>query len=67
MNIVEKRFAGRQVDSAADGDMSGTISICIGLVAALVIYALGSALLLQGVGASAAQTKVPAEMSFLGP
>ena len=68
MSVVEKRFAGRHADYVAnDADMSATISICVGLVVALAIYVLGSAILLQGVGGSVPQNEVPTETSFLGP
>jgi len=72
MSVVEKRFAGRHAARHAeyvvnDGDMSATTSICVGLVVALAIYVLGSAILLQGVGGSVPQNRVPTETSFLGP
>ena len=43
MSIVEKRSAGRDVDPLAEGaEMSPVTSICVGLVLALVIYALAT-------------------------
>jgi F0F1-type ATP synthase membrane subunit c/vacuolar-type H+-ATPase subunit K len=68
MSIVEKRSAAHHVDYVfEDGEMSATTSICVGLVVALAIYVLGSALLLQGVGAGVTQNRVPAETWFVGP
>jgi hypothetical protein len=68
MSVVEKRLAAHTVDYVVDDvEMSATTSICVGLVVALAIYVLGSALLLQGGGASVTKDKVPAETSFVGP
>jgi F0F1-type ATP synthase membrane subunit c/vacuolar-type H+-ATPase subunit K len=69
MSIVEKGFAPRRVDSIARSErMFAQICICLEiLVAALAIYALGLAILLQAPAASPTQTKAPAVMSFVGP
>jgi hypothetical protein len=68
MSIVEKRSAARDLDDlAGGGEMSPATSVCIGLVLALVIYALGSAILLRDPDATVPQNKVQAEMSFVGP
>ena len=69
MSIVETRFAARRVDSVARNErMFAATCICVEiLVAALAIYALGSAILLQAPAASPPQTKAPAVMSFVGP
>jgi F0F1-type ATP synthase membrane subunit c/vacuolar-type H+-ATPase subunit K len=69
MSIVEKRSAARRVDSVAQNErMFSTTCICVEiLVAALAIYALGSAILLQAPAASPSQIKVPTEMSVVGP
>jgi F0F1-type ATP synthase membrane subunit c/vacuolar-type H+-ATPase subunit K len=69
MSIVEKRSAARRVDSVAQNDrMFSATCICVEiLVAALAIYALGSAILLKAPAASPSQIKVPAEMSVVGP
>ena len=49
--IVEKRSVAHHVAYVVeDRDMSATTSICLGLVEALAIYILGSAVLLQDVG-----------------
>ena len=46
MSIVEKRSAAHDVDDlAGDWEMSPVTSICVGLVLALAIYVLGSAIL----------------------
>jgi hypothetical protein len=65
MSIVDKLSAEYGV--AQDGELSATTSICVGLVVALAIYVIGSALLLQKFSASAPQSEAQAEMSFLGP
>jgi F0F1-type ATP synthase membrane subunit c/vacuolar-type H+-ATPase subunit K len=69
MSIVETRFAPRRVDSVARNErMFAATCICVEiLVAALAIYALGSAILLQAPAASPPQSKAPAAMSFVGP
>jgi hypothetical protein len=68
MSIVEKRSAAHHVDDLAeDGEMSPVTSICIGLVVALAVYVLGSAILLRDPAATVQQNKVPAEASFVGP
>ena len=69
MNIVEKRSPARRVDSVAQNErMFSATCICVEiLVAALAIYALGSAILLKAPAASPSQIKVPAEMSLVGP
>jgi F0F1-type ATP synthase membrane subunit c/vacuolar-type H+-ATPase subunit K len=69
MSIVETRFAARRVDSVARNErMFAATCICVEiLVAALAIYALGSAILLQAPAASPPQNKAPAAMSFVGP
>jgi len=68
MSIVEKRSAGRDVDPLAEGaEMSPVTNICVGLVLALVIYALGSAILLRDPNTTVPQNKVPAETPFVGP
>jgi hypothetical protein len=66
--IVEKRSAARHGDYVVeDTDMSATTSICLGLVVALVIYVLGSAVLLQDVGGGAPRNNASFERSFLCP
>jgi hypothetical protein len=68
MSIVEKRSAAHEVDYVGgDGEMSPVTSICVGLVLALAIYVLGSAILLRDPDATVPQNKAPAEMSFVGP
>jgi hypothetical protein len=68
MSIVEKRSAAHDVDDLAeDGEMSPATSICIGLVVALAVYVLGSAILLRDPDATVQQNKAPAEASFVGP
>jgi hypothetical protein len=69
MSIVEKRFAARRVDSVAQNErMFAATCICVEiLVAALAIYALGSAILLRAPAVSPPQGKAPAVMSFVGP
>jgi F0F1-type ATP synthase membrane subunit c/vacuolar-type H+-ATPase subunit K len=69
MSIVEKRSAARRVDSVAQNErMFAATCICVEiLVAALAIYALGSAILLQAPAASLSHIKVPAEISVVGP
>jgi F0F1-type ATP synthase membrane subunit c/vacuolar-type H+-ATPase subunit K len=69
MSIVEKRSAGRRGNSLAQNErMFAATCICVEiLVAALAIYALGSAILLKAPAASPPQSKVQAEMSFVGP
>ncbi len=68
MSIVEKRSAAHDVDDlAGDHEMSPATSICMALVLALVIYVLGSAILLRDPDATVPQNKVQAEMSFVGP
>jgi hypothetical protein len=69
MSIVEKRSAGRRGNYVAQNErMFAATCICVEiLVAALAIYALGSAILLEAPTASPPQSKVPAEMSFVGP
>jgi F0F1-type ATP synthase membrane subunit c/vacuolar-type H+-ATPase subunit K len=68
MSIVEKRSAARRADYVAQNERMFTATcICLEiLVAALAIYALGSAILLQTPSASPSQSKVPAEMSVVG-
>ena len=67
MSIVEKRSAARRVDSVAQNErMFSATCICVEiLVAALAIYALISAILLEPPAASA--SKAPAGISFVGP
>jgi hypothetical protein len=68
MSIVEKRSVAREADYlAGDEEISPMTSICIGLVLALAIYVLGSAILLRDPGATAPQNKVPVEALFVGP
>jgi hypothetical protein len=68
MSIIERRSAEYAASAAAqDGEMSATTSICVGLVMALAIYVIGSALLLHTFSASVPRGEAPAEMSFLGP
>ena len=68
MSIVEERSAGRDVDPLAEGaEMSPVTSICVGLVLALVIYGLGSAILLRDPNTTVPHNKVSAETSFVGP
>ncbi len=68
MSIVEKRSVAHDVDDlAGDWEMSPVTSICVGLVLALAIYVLGSAILFRGPDATVPQDKVPAETSFVGP
>ncbi len=69
MSIVEKRSAARRVNPVARNErMFAATCICVEiLVAALAIYALGSAILLEAPAASPPQSKVPAGMSFVGP
>jgi F0F1-type ATP synthase membrane subunit c/vacuolar-type H+-ATPase subunit K len=69
MSIFEKRSTARVVNHVAQNErMFAATCICVEmLVAALAIYALGSAILLQAPRASPQQSKVPAEMSFVGP
>jgi hypothetical protein len=68
MSIVEKRSVAHDVDDLAwDGEMSPVTSICVGLVLALAIYVLGSAILFRDADATVPQDKVPAETSFVGP
>jgi hypothetical protein len=68
MSIVEKRSVAHDVDDlAGDGEMSPVTSICVGLVLALAIYVLGSAILFRDPDATVPQDKVPAETSFVGP
>ena len=68
MSIVEKRSAAHDVDDlAGDWEMSPVTSICVGLVLALAIYVLGSAILFRDPDATVPQDKVPAETSFVGP
>jgi F0F1-type ATP synthase membrane subunit c/vacuolar-type H+-ATPase subunit K len=69
MSIVEKRSAARRADYVAQNErMFAATCICLEiLVAALAVYALGSAILLQAPSASPSQSKVPAEMSVVGP
>ena len=69
MSIVEKRSAARRVDSVARNErmFSATCIFVEILVAALAIYALGSAILLQAPAASPPQSKTPAGISSVGP
>jgi hypothetical protein len=68
MSIVEQRSVAREADYlAGDEEISPITSICVGLVLALAIYVLGSAILLPDPDAAVAQSKVPAEMPFVGP
>ncbi len=68
MSIVEKPFAAHDVDDlAGDWEMSPVTSIGVGLVLALAIYVLGSAILFRDPDATVPQDKVPAETSFVGP
>ena len=69
MSMVEKCSAGRRGNYVAQNErMFAATCICVEiLVAALAIYALGSAMLLEAPAASPPQSKVPAEMSFVGP
>ncbi len=69
MSIVGNRFATRRSDSVARNErMFATTCICVEiLVAALAIYALGSAILLEAPAASIPQSKAPAGISFVGP
>jgi F0F1-type ATP synthase membrane subunit c/vacuolar-type H+-ATPase subunit K len=68
MSIVERRSAESGAGTVAeDGEMSATTSIGVGLVVALAIYVIGSALLLQKFSAGVPRGAVRAEMSFLGP
>jgi hypothetical protein len=68
MSIVEKRSVARHVDDlAGDGEMSPVTSICVGLVVALAIYVLGSAILLRDPDPAVPHNKAPAEMTFVGP
>jgi hypothetical protein len=69
MSIAEKRSAARRVDSAARNErLFAATCICLEiLVAALAIYALGSAILLRAPAASPPHSKIPALMSFVGP
>jgi hypothetical protein len=66
MNTIESRPA-EYATAAQNGEMSATTSICVGIVVALAIYVIGSALLLQKFSASVPRGEVQAEMSFLGP
>ena len=60
MSIVEKRSAARDVDPLAEGgEMSPVTSICVGLVLALAIYALGSAILLRDPDATVSAEQSP--------
>ena len=66
--IVEKRSVAHHVAYVVeDRDMPATTSICLGLVVALAIYILGSAVLVQDVGGGAPQNKASFETSFLCP
>ncbi len=68
MSIVEKRSAGRDVDPLAEGgEMSPVTSICVGLVLALAIYLLGSAILLRDPNTTVPQNRVSTETPFVGP
>jgi len=69
MSIVEKRSAARHADSVAQNErMFSATCICVEiLVAALAIYALMSAILLEAPSASPPQSKAPAGISFVGP
>jgi hypothetical protein len=77
MSIVEKRprltqIKLRKIDRgdfvAQNERMFVAICICVEiLVAALAIYALGSAILLQAPAASPPQTQAPAGIFFVGP
>ncbi len=69
MSIVENRSVGSRGNYVAQNErMFAATCICVEiLVAALAIYALGSAILLEAPAARPPQTKVPAEMSFVGP
>jgi hypothetical protein len=66
MSIVEKRSRLTQIELGKNEGMFSVICICVEiLVAALAIYALGSAILLEPPAASA--SKAPAGISFVGP
>jgi F0F1-type ATP synthase membrane subunit c/vacuolar-type H+-ATPase subunit K len=69
MSIFEKRSAAQSVNHVAQNErMFAATCICIEiLVAALAIYAFGSAILLQAPRASPQQSKTQAEMLFVGP
>ncbi len=69
MGIVGKRFAARRNDSLAQNErMFAVTCICVEiLVAALAIYALGSAILLDASAGLPPQGKAPAGISFVGP
>ena len=68
MSIVEKRSVAREADYLAeDEEISPMTSIGVGLVLALAIYVLGSAILLRAPDTTVPQNKVTAEMSFVGP
>jgi F0F1-type ATP synthase membrane subunit c/vacuolar-type H+-ATPase subunit K len=69
MSIVETRFAARRIDTVARNErMFVATCICVEiLVAALAVYALGSAILLKAPAASPPQSEAPAVMSFVGP
>ncbi len=69
MSIVESRSAENGPGAVADdgGKMSATTSICVGLVLALAIYVIGSALLPRDFSPNASRGEARAEMSFHGP
>ena len=68
MSIVERRSAEYGAGHVVEhGEMSATTSICVGLVVALAIYVIGSALLLQKFSAGVPRGEVRAATSFLGP
>ena len=69
MSIFEERSAAHGVNHLAQNErMFAATCICVEiLVAALAIYALGSAILLQAPRASPQQSKAPAETLFVGP
>jgi F0F1-type ATP synthase membrane subunit c/vacuolar-type H+-ATPase subunit K len=69
MGIFGKRYAASRRDSPARNErMFAATCICVEiLVAALAIYALGSAILLDASAARPPQNKANAGISFVGP
>jgi len=68
MSLIEKRSPSIVADyGGADDGMPATMSICVALVVALLLYVGAAAALQRGTVTAASQQAVQFEMSFHGP
>ncbi|HEX9169985.1 MAG TPA: hypothetical protein VF886_13860 [Roseiarcus sp.] len=68
MSVLGRRSPPGAVGLAAvDDGMSATITMCVALVVALIVYVLGVTVLQQDVAGGAPWRASAAEMSFHGP